>query len=55
MAIALATSEDFPGLEPDSRHALPALAERGLDARPVVWTDPSVDWSAFDAIVVRSP
>ena len=50
MTIALATSEEFPGLEPDSRLLLPALAERGIDARPVVWTDAGVDWSAFDAI-----
>jgi len=53
--IALVTSEEFPGLEPDSQLLLPALGERGIDARPAVWTDGSVDWSSFDAIVVRSP
>ena len=55
MAVAFVTSEEFPELEPDSRLLLPALEERGIDARPSVWTDPSVDWSSFDAIVVRSP
>ena len=55
MRIAMATSEELPELEPDSRLLLPALAERGFDAHPTVWTDPGVDWSAWDAIVVRSP
>jgi glutathione synthase/RimK-type ligase-like ATP-grasp enzyme len=53
--IALVTSEEFPELEPDSRLLLPALADKGIDAQPAVWTDPSVDWASFDAIVVRSP
>ena len=53
--IALVTSDGFPELEPDSRLLLPALSERGIDARPVVWTDADVDWSSFDAVVVRSP
>lgn len=53
--IALVTAEEFPELEPDSQLLLPALADRGIDAQPAVWTDPSVDWGSFDAIVVRSP
>ena len=53
--IALVTADEYPELEPDSQRLLPALAARGIDARPVVWTDPDVDWSSFQAIVVRSP
>jgi len=53
--IALVTSEEVPQLEPDSQRLLPALAERGLQPLPAVWTDPAVDWPSFDAIVVRSP
>lgn len=53
--IAFATSEEFPELEPDSRLLAPALAERAIEWRPVVWSAPAVDWSGFDAIVVRSP
>lgn len=52
--IALATSEEFPDLEPDSQLLLPALAEREIDVQPVVWSDPSVDWSSFSLIVIRS-
>jgi hypothetical protein len=52
--IALATSEELPDLDPDSQLLLPELAERGIDAQPVVWSDPDVDWSSYEAIVVRS-
>jgi hypothetical protein len=52
--IALATSEEFPGLDPDSQLLLPVLADRGIDAAPVVWSDPGVDWSSYEAIVIRS-
>lgn len=31
-----------------------ALDRAGADARPVVWTDASVDWDEFDAIVIRA-
>jgi glutathione synthase/RimK-type ligase-like ATP-grasp enzyme len=54
VTVALATSEDFPGLDPDSQLLLPVLAERGIDATPVVWSDPGVDWSSYDTIVIRS-
>src|SRR3712207_1545704 len=30
------------------------MAERGLDVRIAVWTDESVDWTAFDVVFVRS-
>jgi len=52
--IAVATSAALPALDPDSVPLLQALGERGVDARPAIWTDPGVDWSAFDAILVRS-
>ena len=34
---------------------MPALAERGIDARPVVWDDPSVDWDEAGLCILRSP
>ena len=33
---------------------LPALADWGIGAEPAVWDDPTVDWSAYDLVVVRS-
>ncbi len=52
--IALATCEALPELDPDDRPLLAALAARGLDPRPAVWSDPAVDWAGFDLILMRS-
>ncbi len=49
--IALVTCADARDLDTD----LPLLlAELGDDAAVVVWDDPTVDWSIFDAVVIRS-
>ena len=52
--IALATAEHLPELDADSRLLRAPLTAKGLDAQPVVWSDPDVDWAAFDAVVIRS-
>ena len=52
--IALATAAEFPDLDEDGPVLLAALAEQGIEAEPAVWTDPRVDWSAYDLVVVRS-
>ncbi len=52
--IALATSAALPQLDPDSQLLLPAFADLGVTAEPTVWSDPAVDWSQFDAVVIRS-
>ncbi len=54
MLIALVTWRGLPELAPDDRLLRDALLRRDVDARAVVWDDASVDWRAFDAIVVRS-
>jgi hypothetical protein len=41
-------------LDDDDAGLVPALAERGVVARPAVWDDPTVDWSAFELTVLRS-
>ena len=51
MRIGLATSEDFPGLDPDDAPLLEAL---GDDAEPAIWSDPAVDWTAYDVVLIRS-
>ena len=51
MRIALATSEDLPGLDPDDA---PLRAALDGTAEPVVWSDPAVDWAAYDAVLIRS-
>lgn len=51
--IALATYAAFPELPPDDQIFQRALEARGAAAPAVLW-DAGVDWSAFDAVVVRS-
>ena len=52
--VALATYAAAPRLAPDDQLLVPALAALGIDAVPAVWSDPSVAWKSFDAIVIRS-
>ena len=52
-SVALATCAEFPLLDDEDRLLIPALAALGIDAVPAVWTDETVDWSAFDAVVLR--
>ncbi|MEA2481040.1 MAG: hypothetical protein QOJ07_2962, partial [Thermoleophilaceae bacterium] len=52
--LAIATSADWPALDPDSVLLLPALAALGIEAEPLVWSDPAVDWAARDGVLVRS-
>ncbi len=52
--VAIATCADFPSLGPYDRDVLAKLAERGVKASPVIWSDPAVHWAAFDLVVVHS-
>jgi len=52
--IALATAAEFPDLDEDGPALVDALARRGIAAGPAVWTDDTVDWSAYDLVVVRA-
>src|SRR5262245_48892600 len=52
--VALATYERAPDLAPDDQ-ALPSqLARLGLAVHAEVWSDRTVDWASFDAVIVRS-
>lgn len=52
--IALATCLNLPEPDLDQPHLDGALVRAGVDARLVAWDDPSVDWAAFRAVVIRS-
>lgn len=52
--VAIATCREFPELWEDDHPLIPALAELGITGVPKVWTDDDVDWSAFDAVVLRN-
>lgn len=51
--IALASCEELPGLDDDGQELLRALAALDVDAAPVVWDAPDVDWASYDLVVVR--
>ena len=51
--IALVTASTFPECTPDEHLLAAALARRGLQAGPVLWDDPAVDWSRFRLALVR--
>jgi len=52
--VALATSAHLAHLIPDDHLAVRALEERGITGEPAVWSDTSVRWEAFDAVVIRT-
>jgi glutathione synthase/RimK-type ligase-like ATP-grasp enzyme len=51
--LALAASPQYPDLFEEGPLLLDALGAVGLDARTAVWSDPAVDWSAFDLVVAN--
>jgi hypothetical protein len=52
--LALATYDGAPLLPTDEAPFVQALSERGVLARPAVWTDDSVDWHSYAACVIRA-
>ncbi|MBU5423772.1 hypothetical protein KQI48_13955 [Cellulomonas hominis] len=52
--IALATCAALPDLDPDDAPLVAALRDRGLEVESPVWNAGDVDWSSYDAVVVRS-
>lgn len=54
MVVGLVTSAAFPDLYPDDRLLLEALRSEGVNPEPVIWSDPTVRWERYDAVVLRS-
>ncbi len=52
--IALATCKDLPELDPDDHPLIRAFAEVGAEATPAIWSDPGIDWDAFDLVIIRN-
>ena len=53
-AIAIASCDQLPEGDIEDRLLVAALAELGLTGTVLAWSDPDVDWAAFDATVIRS-
>ena len=52
--LALATCAQLPELDADDLPLREALHARGVPTDVVVWDDPTVDWSAYTHVVIRS-
>lgn len=52
--VALVSCAELSRLEDDDRLVIAPLADRGVHAEPVVWDDDTVDWDAYDLVVLRS-
>ncbi len=51
--VACTAPPQFPDLHDDWPLQRAAMEDLGLEARPVVWSDPAVDWTAFDLVVAN--
>jgi glutathione synthase/RimK-type ligase-like ATP-grasp enzyme len=54
MRLGIVTCDKCPTLIPGEKPLVPLLRQEGIDATPVIWNDPSADWSTYDALLVRS-
>ena len=52
--LAIATSADYPSIQPDDAHLAASLERLGIQPIVCVWNDPDVDWSRFDAVLIRT-
>jgi glutathione synthase/RimK-type ligase-like ATP-grasp enzyme len=53
-AVALATYATLPKLTDDDRRLIPALEARGIRSTAEVWDDAAIDWTVYDAVLIRS-
>jgi glutathione synthase/RimK-type ligase-like ATP-grasp enzyme len=54
LRLAVATCDAIPGIHADDAPLHAALAARGVDAVPCIWSDPAIDWASFDAVLIRT-
>jgi glutathione synthase/RimK-type ligase-like ATP-grasp enzyme len=52
--IALATCGELPDLDPDDQPLVGLFHKIGFEATPAIWSDPTIDWTAFDHIIIRN-
>jgi hypothetical protein len=52
--LAFATSADYPSIQLDDAGLAASLERLGIQPIVCVWNDPDVDWSTFDAVLIRT-
>lgn len=53
--VSLVTCRSLPTLDAEDAPLVAALADRGIDARVVIWDNPGVNWGEAGLVVLRSP
>ena len=52
--LALATCAHLPGIHPDDAHLATELIRLDIEPVSCTWSDPAVEWSSFDAVLIRT-
>ncbi|MEO7052832.1 MAG: hypothetical protein ABI128_14315 [Rhodanobacter sp.] len=52
--LAFATAADHPSIQSDDAHLAESLQQLGIQPVSCIWNDPAVDWSGFDAVLIRT-
>lgn len=52
--LAIASSKQFPTVHQDDVHLMATLERLGVQTTVCVWNDPQVEWTAFDAVLIRT-
>ncbi|MCB9665325.1 MAG: hypothetical protein H6732_14535 [Alphaproteobacteria bacterium] len=55
MRLACVSREHLPDWEVDDRPLHAALRAAGVHVEQPAWSDPAVDWTAYDALLLRTP
>jgi len=53
--VALVTCAAYADLFEDDLPLAQALADLNITPLPAIWNNPGIDWSSFDALVIRTP
>jgi len=53
--VALVTCRAYPDLFEDDLPLARELEDLGIEPFPAIWDDPAIDWTSFDALVIRTP
>ncbi|TRX09674.1 ATP-grasp domain-containing protein [Flavobacterium gawalongense] len=54
MKIAILTCKKLPDLNPEDQKIIPALAKYNIEAKAVIWSDKTINWSDFDYLIFRN-
>ncbi|WP_426690284.1 ATP-grasp domain-containing protein [Rhodanobacter ginsengiterrae] len=52
--LAFATSAELPSIQADDAQLASVLEQLGITPISCIWNDPAVDWSMFDAVLIRT-